>query len=340
MVVMSDPRTGSVLAVGASAGGVEALSRLVSDLPADLDAPVFVVLHVSATGISALPSILTRSGPLPAAHATDGERIEAGRIYVAPPDRHLLIEDGVVRVIRGPRENLARPAIDPLFRSAAVANGPRAIAVVLSGARADGTAGADAVSRRGGTVLVQDPGDAEFGEMPRSAIAQDHPDQVLPLERIAPAITEHVRALSEEEEISDDTGDEMSLEARYSALEMDAVERDKAPGDLTPFSCPECGGALWEINQGEFPRFRCRVGHAYETDAVLDDQSNAVDRALWIAFRALLERASMSQRIARRMRKGNGSSATVARFDRMAEEAHAQAAVIRDVLLKRDASAA
>jgi two-component system, chemotaxis family, protein-glutamate methylesterase/glutaminase len=140
--------------------------------------------------------------------------------------------------------------------------------------------------------------------------------------------------------MSDDVPDQMRLEARYSALEFDAVERDDAPGELTGYSCPECSGALWEIRDGELPRYRCRVGHAYATDAVLEDQANSVDRALWFAFRALLERASLSERIAKRLRRDNGSNATAERFDRLAEEAHTQAAVIRDVLLSRDAPAA
>lgn len=338
---MSASRTPSVVVIGASAGGVEAISGLVSGLPGDLDAPVLIVLHVAPTSHSSLPKILTRAGPLRATHAVDGEALSSGRVYVAPPDRHLLVDDGHVRVVRGPRENLVRPAIDPLFRSAAVSYGSGVVAVVLSGTRDDGSVGANAVSRRGGTVIVQDPGDAVFPEMPLNAIARDHPDFVLPLERIAKTVTELVHpALSEEVKMSEDTPDEMSLETRYSALEIDAVERDKAPGDLTPFSCPECGGSLWEIRDGELPRYRCRVGHAYATDAMFEDQSYSVDRALWIALRALLERASMSERIAERVRNGDGSNATAERFERLAEEAHAQAAVIREVLLKRDAAAA
>jgi two-component system chemotaxis response regulator CheB len=247
----------------------------------------------------------------------------------------------VVEVVRGPRENLVRPAIDPLFRSAAVAYGPGVIAVVLSGVRDDGAGGATAVSRRGGTVIVQDPDDALFADMPLNAIARDHPDYVLPIERIAPTIAELAAgALSLEVEMRDHSDDEMSLEASYSALEIDAIEREGAPGDLTPFSCPECGGALWEIREGDLPRYRCRVGHAYATDSVFEDQSDSVDRALWIALRALLERAALSERIAMRARKGNGSGAMAERYDRLADEAHAQAAVIRDVLSKRDATAA
>jgi two-component system chemotaxis response regulator CheB len=340
---MNDRAPRAVVVVGASAGGVEALSAFAAALPGDLPAALLVVLHVAATAQSSLPRILSRAGPLRAVHPDDCEPLQASRIYVAPPDRHLLVEASRVRVVRGPRENLVRPAIDPLFRSAAVSYGPRVIAVVLSGTRADGTVGADAVSRRGGVVIVQDPAEAVFPDMPLNAIVHDHPTYVLPLDRIAETVSELVRAapsLSEEVKMSDDSPGEMSLEARYSALEIDGVERDQAPGDLTPFSCPECGGALWEIRDGELPRYRCGVGHAYAADAVFEDQSNSVDRALWIALRALLERASMSERIAERARNGDGSKATAERFDRLAEEAHAQAAVIRKVLLRPDASAA
>jgi two-component system, chemotaxis family, protein-glutamate methylesterase/glutaminase len=340
---MTDQAPRRIVVVGASAGGVEALSRLASDLPRKLRAPVFVVLHVSPIGTSSLPKILARSGPLPAVHPRDGDPIEPGHIYVAPPDRHMLVRDGTIEVVRGPRENLARPAIDPLFRSAAASHGPNVIAAVLSGTQADGAGGAAAVSRAGGVVLVQDPEEAVFPEMPLNTIAQDHPDGVLPLDRIAERIVQLVGStdgLSEEVKMRDDSRDEMSLEASYSALEIDAVGRDKAPGELTPFSCPECGGALWEMRDGQLPRYRCRVGHAYALESVVDDQSDAVDRALWVALRALLERASLSERIAERIRNGNGSDTTAKRFDRLSEEAHAEAAVIREVLLRRDASAA
>jgi two-component system chemotaxis response regulator CheB len=343
--VSAPPR--GVVVVGASAGGVEALIDLVGRLPADLEAPVLVVLHITATGTSALPQILSRAGPLPAVHAEAGAQLEAGHIYIAPPDRHLLIRDGAVDVVRGPRENLLRPAIDPLFRSAAVAYGPRVVAVVLSGTRDDGAAGAAAVSRRGGGVVVQDPEEAVFPEMPLNAIARDHPDYVLPLPEMTATLIQLVRSfrsggtpVTMGAEMNQDVQGDVDLEARYAALERHAVERDQAPGELTPFSCPECGGALWETRDADLPRYRCRVGHAYATDAMVEDQSNAVDKALWTALRALLERASLSERIAQRVRGGNGSNATAERFDRLAEEAHAQAAVIRDVLLRRDASSA
>jgi two-component system, chemotaxis family, protein-glutamate methylesterase/glutaminase len=186
--VDEDTSARRIVVVGASAGGVESLRELVAGLPANLPVPVLVVLHVPPLR-SNLPKILQRAGRLPASHAEDGQALEPGHILVAPPDRHLLIEDGHARVVRGPRENMHRPAIDPLFRSAATSYGPGAIAVVLSGARTDGAAGAAAVSECGGAVLVQDPDEAAYPDMPRSAITSDHPDYVLPLAEIPATIS-------------------------------------------------------------------------------------------------------------------------------------------------------
>ena len=169
-----------MITIGASAGGVEALTELVRGLPVDLPASVFVSLHVPPHGTSMLPQILSRRGPLPAHHARDGEPIEPGRIYVAPPDLHLLIHQGVVRLSRGPRENGFRPAIDPLFRTAARWHGPRVVGVILSGTLDDGTAGLLAIKERGGFAVVQDPDDALFPGMPRNAMDVVHVDHVLP----------------------------------------------------------------------------------------------------------------------------------------------------------------
>ncbi|MEA2723494.1 MAG: two-component system, chemotaxis family, protein-glutamate methylesterase/glutaminase [Gemmatimonadales bacterium] len=178
-----------IIAVGFSAGGIEALARLVSALPRDLPASLFVVHHFPADRVSALPNILRRSGDLPAIHPAHGQRIERGLIYIAPPDRHLLIEGSRIHLTRGPRENGHRPAIDPLFRSAARAFGPRVVAVLLSGALDDGVAGLDAVKRRGGVTVVQDPGDALCPSMPRSAIQRVAVDHVVPSAELAPLLT-------------------------------------------------------------------------------------------------------------------------------------------------------
>src|SRR5262245_22600672 len=224
--------TEAVVAVGASAGGVEALRTVIGGFPPDLPAAVTVVPHVPPSGESALPAILRRSTPLPVAHAKDDEDLVAGHVYIAPPDCHLLVQPGRVRVVRGPKENGMRPAIDPLFRSAAMSYGPRTIGVVLSGALADGAAGAYAIDRMGGSVIVQSPEDAGFPDMPLATIAADHPDRVLAAAEIGAAVGAILL-----EHLSDGAGmeeraDQMVIETSYAALDPEIVGRD---GALTPF---------------------------------------------------------------------------------------------------------
>jgi two-component system chemotaxis response regulator CheB len=321
--------------VGASAGGVEALTRLAGQLDPDLDAAVLVVLHISP-GESVLPKILTRAGKLPAAHAVDGEPLVAGCIYVAPPDRHLIVADGRLRVVRGPQENGHRPAIDPLFRSAAVAYGERAVAVVLSGSLDDGAAGCAAVARHGGRVVIQDPDDATYPSMPRNAIAADHPDCVVPLAKIGAAVNdevERVSALPAEEPKDDQDAQEVEL----AEFDFDAGTGTRL-GDESPFSCPTCGGVLRETPD-DVVRFRCRVGHAFGADGLLHAQSETLDDALWVALRALQERAELSTRLRKRMEE-RGRQSLAARYERQREEAERAAGSIRTLLLDRDADSA
>jgi two-component system chemotaxis response regulator CheB len=324
--------------VGASAGGIAPLKTLAAGLPADLPASVAVVLHVSPDAPSRLPQILAHAGPLRATHAENGEPLEAGRIVVAPPDRHLLVAGGRCVVVRGPRENQARPAIDPLFRSAASTFGDRVVAVILSGARSDGVAGCAAVSARGGTVFVQRPDEADFPDMPEAAIAVDHPSAVLHLSELAAAIAAAVADWRGGAPISDNGQSAMNLENSYAAFDEEVVERGRPPGSSSTVSCPACGGVLWEVDEGELLRFRCRVGHAYTAESTLEDQAEVVDRALWSAFRALHEKAALAERIAAR-NDVRGRERTRTRFEAMAQEAREQADVIRDVLLQRDAAA-
>jgi two-component system chemotaxis response regulator CheB len=326
-------RAPSLVVLGASAGGIEALKQIAGGLPPDLPAAVAVVVHISPHAESRLPQILARAGPLQATHAANGEQFHAGHIYVAPPDRHLLVADGRWTVARGPREHHARPAIDPLFRSAAEGFGARAVGVVLSGARADGVAGAHAISKAGGVVIVQDPAEAPFPDMPSKTIAFDDPHRVLPLRQIAGAIAEEVKNVTQEVPLSDNGREEMSVETSYAALETAAGQ--EPPGVASPYSCPACGGVLWEVEDDDLLRLRCRVGHAYTAESALDDQAESVETALWAAVRALQERASLSERIARRVR-GRGSNTTAARFDQIAGDALEQAELIRNVQLERD----
>ena len=322
-----------VLVVGTSAGGVEALSRLAAALPADFPAPVLVVLHVPAFSASNLPRILDRAGPLKADHARDYDPLVVGRIYVAPPDFHLLAMREHVRVVPGPHENNHRPAIDPLFRSAALAFGPAAIALVLTGALDDGAAGAAAVTARGGTVVVQDPDEALYPAMPLHAIAAHRPAHIAPLAEI-PAIVDRLARepvpIQQGERMDDDFG----LEQSFAAFELDALHREGGPGKPAPFSCPACGGTLWEAPDEAMLRFRCRVGHAFGAESLLQSQNDRMDEALWTALRALEERRSLSLRVAAQLRSQSGGHRAES-YEESADEAERQANVLSDVLLAR-----
>jgi two-component system chemotaxis response regulator CheB len=325
--------------VGASAGGVAALTRLAADLPADLDAAVVVVLHIPARSTSVLHAIIGRATELPTRTATDGDALEPGVIYVAPPDRHVLVRGDRLEVVRGPRENGHRPAIDPLFRSAAATRGRETIGVILTGVLDDGSAGAVAISRHGGTVVVQDPDEAAFDEMPRHAISDDSPEAILPVAEIAAFLADAVRAplppRSKEETMPDD-----ELEANYAALDAAAISRTHPPGELAPFSCPDCGGVLTEVDDEAVIRFRCRVGHAYTADVLLESQEDTVEQALYTALRALEERADLSRRFARRLRR-NDLEQRAQLADDDARNDERQAKIVRqllttDGLAKRD----
>jgi two-component system chemotaxis response regulator CheB len=321
-----------IIAIGASAGGVEALTKLVKNLPSDLPAAVFVVLHVPSHGTSVLPQILNRAGSLKAAHARDGEAIEYGRIYVAPPNHHLLVKRGKIRLTRGPRENGHRPAVDPLFRTAARAYGRRSVGVVLSGSLDDGTAGLMAVKSRDGVAVVQDPEEALFSGMPSSAIENVAVDYILPLSDIGAILIKLAYDKVEEEE-EKPVSPEMEIESDMAELELDALHKDDRPGNPAGFACPGCGGALWELNEGNLLRFRCRTGHAYSPKTLLAEQSESLEEALWVALRALEESSALGHRMAKRARDRNHTT-SAARFEEQAQEALQRATLIRDVLMK------
>jgi two-component system, chemotaxis family, protein-glutamate methylesterase/glutaminase len=335
---MMDEQATSLVVVGGSAGAIEALTTIAADLPADLGAAVCVVIHLPADAESHLADIVSRAGPLPASQAQGGETLCAGRIYVAPPDRHLTVRDTHALVSRGPHENAARPSIDVLFRSAAVSFGRRAVGVVLSGSRDDGVAGAIAVGIRGGCVFVQDPAGALFGTLPGHVVTGDHPNRVLPVAELGPAIAAAVARLSTEPAMSENGHDEMGLETEYAMLDAEAVDRDEPPGVASSYSCPACGGVLWEVGDSDLVRFRCRVGHAYTADGTMDAQGEAVEAALWAALRALRERAQLCERLARRTANA-GATRSGKRFGEFAEEARSQAETIRRLLAGANGSA-
>jgi two-component system chemotaxis response regulator CheB len=323
--------------IGASSGGIESLTEVVSGLPEDLPASVFVVVHVPARSKSLLPGILTRASPIPAAHARDGEAIQPGRIYVAPPDCHLLLGNGRIRLVRGPRENNHRPAVDPLFRTAAVAYGPRVAGVVLSGALDDGTAGLVAIKKRGGVTIVQDPEDALFPDMPRNAMETMDVDYCLAKDEIAAVLVQLSKEHAKESYVP--VSADMKKETKIEAMDMGSIEDKDKPGTPSVFGCPDCGGILWELQDGELLRFRCRVGHAFGAEGLLSAQAEALDTALWSAFRALEENAALARRVAERARKsGRENSARI--FEEKAEAAERQAEVIRNLLMTGQTAAA
>ena len=319
-----------IVVVGASAGGVEPLCRLVGDLPRDVPASVFVVLHMSAHSRTALPQILGRRAELPVSHPVDGEAVEPGRVYVAVPDRHLFLEPGIVRVKAGPKENGYRPSIDGLFRTAAAAYGPRVVGVILSGSRDDGTAGLRTISRHGGRGVIQDPEEAPFPGMPRSALDRDHPEFILPVAEIADCLValaaETPRAGRPPEEVSEDLGAEL----RWADPETGS-SKDPPLGQPSGFTCPECHGALWELDDEGFPRYRCRVGHGYSVETLLSNQSSGVEAALWTAYRALEERAALCRRLADRA-ESRRARLTADRFGTESVDLARQAGVLRAFL--------
>jgi two-component system, chemotaxis family, protein-glutamate methylesterase/glutaminase len=324
-----------IVVVGASAGGVEALIDLAASLPGDLPAAMFVVLHLPATGTSALPEILRRHGPLPAAHVQDGEPIQPGRVYVAPPDHHVLLRTGHVHLSRGPRENGHRPAIDPLFRSAAREYATRVIGLVLSGALDDGTAGLLAIKSRGGITVVQDPADALYPGMPGSALEHVPVDHVAAAASMGKLLARLIVDLSEPPTAP--APSDMQVEVEMEGFSLEAFEGNH-PGRPSGFSCPDCNGVLWQIQDGGLERYRCRVGHAWSPESLLTQQSEALEAALWVALRSLEERAALSRRLAEPARR-RGHSITATRFEEQATEAQQAARLVRDLLLDRDAFA-
>jgi two-component system, chemotaxis family, protein-glutamate methylesterase/glutaminase len=286
-----------VVVVGASAGGIEALKELVAGLPSDLRAALFIVLHLPTGGTSVLPAILTRAGPLPAEHVNGGVEIERGRIYVAPPDLHLRFDDGRVEAVAGPRENGHRPAIDPLFRSAAHTFGPRAVGVILSGTLDDGTLGLRAIKTHGGATLVQDPATAQHDGMPRSAIAYADPDEIASPTELARLIVQ--LANDPLDDPNGGAGAEMNEHSEDVARQTDSVPQ---PGEKTGLTCPECGGAIWIEDNGDVPSYACRVDHKYTVETFAVEQGRTVEAAVWSALRLIEERVVLMRSLADRFK--------------------------------------
>ncbi|NNB84844.1 chemotaxis protein CheB [Corallococcus exiguus] len=322
-----------IIVIGASMGGVEALTQLVRRLPGDLAASVLLVLHVPAQHRSYLPEILSRAGPLPAHHPRDGEALAPGRIYVAPNDRHLLVEPGRVKVVKGPRENGHRPAVDPLFRSAALTYGTRVVGVVLTGALDCGTSGLMAVKREGGLAVVQEPRDALCPDMPRSALELVAVDYCVPLAEMGALLTRLVDTPVAPR--SRKRSRQAETEVKVMSVDLPAMGDPPSPVEYAKpsyYGCPDCGGVLFELEEGSLLRFRCRTGHAYTGEALSGSQQNQLDGALWAALRALEESASLSRRLAARARE-RGHDHSARRFEERARTAESQVELLRRAVL-------
>jgi two-component system chemotaxis response regulator CheB len=325
--------TRDVVVIGASAGGIEALREIAAGLPEDLPASILIVVHVPPRGPGLLPRILSRAGPLPAAHAQDGEPIHSGRIYVAPGGFHMILEDGTIRLVAGARENLHRPAIDPLFRSAALARGRRVIGVVLTGALDDGTAGLRVVKRCGGVAVVQDPAEATHPSMPLSAMRNVRVDHCVPLAQI-PALLARLTREPIPDGPSEVAPADIKLEVGMAAMDSSEDKLDRI-GKRSTFTCPECRGTLWEMNDDGVLRFRCHVGHAYTAETLVAQQSHALEDALWAAIRSFEETEKLSTRMAERARNRNEEDVE-RRFTQRAETARQRADELRALLERID----
>lgn len=325
-----------IVVIGGSQGAIEALLEIVPVLPPDLAAAIFVVVHLPVEADSYLPKILARAGRLRAGHAADQEPICAGQIYVAPPNYHLTLEDGGMHVLKGPRENRHRPAIDPLFRTAARSFGPRVIAVVLSGNLDDGAAGLLAVRRLGGIAIVQDPSKAIASEMPQRALEYAGADYKLPIVGIGAKLVELIN--------SRDAGMNKAKKhknegSRKNASDPEVLEHEDAftaeqgNGKPSVFACPECHGVLWEVKEGQLFRYRCRVGHAYTADSLKSEMGVGTERALWAAMRALEEKAAMSRRLSM---SAKGPRSYVERLKDQADSDASNAELIRKIIFNED----
>jgi two-component system, chemotaxis family, protein-glutamate methylesterase/glutaminase len=314
--------------IGASAGGVYAMLDLVAELPGGFPAPVFFVQHIG-THRSQLASLLSERGPNRAVDAKEGEVPAAGTIYIAPPDHHMLLEGGVIRLSRGPKEHHARPAIDPLFRSAALDCGPRAVGVVLTGRLDDGSAGLRAIKDCGGIAVVQDPADAHEPSMPQSAMAAVQVDHVVALREMGRLLLELAQPRADLPAVEPPS----DLRREYAAARGDhAVENLKAIAEPSMFSCPDCGGVLFELNHKQPVRYRCHTGHAFSLRSLAATQEQVTDAALWSGLRTLQEKEALLRRLARvQARDGIGDAADLLRE---ADELAAASAALRKLTLQ------
>jgi two-component system, chemotaxis family, protein-glutamate methylesterase/glutaminase len=318
-----------IIVIGTSTGGIEALRQILADLPADLPASIFIVQHSGADSPGILDLILQRASKIRVMIAADKEKIVHGRVYVAPPDRHLLIEPGKVCLSRGPKENLFRPAIDPMFRSAAQVYGPRVIGVILTGGLDDGTAGLWAVKQLGGTAIVQDPHDALVPSMPASALNFVAVDYCVPLSEIARLL------LKLTDTVADEAGaykmpKHLDLEVKI-AKQDPAIDHDvRDLWDKSSYTCPECHGVLLQFTENGRERFRCHTGHAFSANSLLAHLTEGVEESLWTTVRTIEESVLLLRHLAKHLEKTDPSVS--AEFLSKADDAKRRSDVVRKAL--------
>lgn len=323
-----------LVVIGGSAGAIEALQSLVGALPADLAAAVFVVIHTHPSSPGYLARILERCGALPVVYAEDGEPIARGRVVIAPADHHLLIEQNHMRLTRGPKENRSRPAVDPLFRSAAYFHGPRAIGVVLSGMLDDGTAGLWTIKDRGGLAVVQSPEDAPFPSMPESALRHVVADHRLPVREIGPLLASLVAQPAPEAEpmaVPERLRAETRIAMEDNALDLGILDL----GELSPFVCPDCQGTMVQLKEGGLLRFRCHTGHAFSAGTLLSLMSESIEDSLWTTMRGMEESALLLQHMGRHLAEADNRE-LAARFEAKAHEARRRAEQIKAMALQHE----
>jgi two-component system chemotaxis response regulator CheB len=325
-----------IVVVGASAGGVSALIEFVKSIPENFTGSIFVVLHIPPSSPSNLPAILTRAGLLKAIHPKDGEKIKPGRIYVAPPDHHMLLEGTSVLVKKGPEENRFRPSIDALFRSAAYVYGPRTIGIVLSGLLNDGTSGLWSIKRMGGLTIIQKPEDADYPSMPVNVLHYVKVDYSVPAVQIG-ALIGKLTLEKPFKKVKVSKKDmhllrmEVIISKQDNAFEMGIMDM----GEITPFTCPECHGVLVRLVEGKFIRFRCHTGHAYTASTLLADVSKVVEETLWAAMRGLEETTLLLKQIANHFKKQKLTEAADI-FLKKAAMTTRRARVIHDSVFKQE----
>jgi two-component system chemotaxis response regulator CheB len=314
-----------IVVIGTSAGGVEALQELVQHLPADYPGTIFVVMHIGPGSI--LPEILSRAGKIQALPAAHNARYQRNRIYVAPPNRHLVIYDGVMQLDAGARENGSRPSVDPLFRSAARMHRGRVVGVILTGSLDDGSAGLFAVKARGGVAVVQDPAEAAAPEMPLNAMRNVQPDYCIRLAEIAPLLVK----LAGQEASNGNTPTEMSPQLEQFVDPPPIILEPPANETQIALVCPECSGALYEQREGEVVKFRCHVGHAFSPATLSEAHKEALERALWTAVRTLNERVTMHRQFLRRDRN-TGEDLVFKRFEESVAAAEHDVELLREII--------